>query len=734
MAKKVVESGKTYLGVVEDNNDPKKVGRCRIRVMDVFDGKNKDNEYEVKTEDLPWAFPWKDLNGNAFNLPDIGKIVIAVFENGDQNTPEYISSDHYNVNLEKKLESLSKEDYLTMKALIFDHKTQIYVNDSEGLKIDHKFNNINIKDQSINVNLKDNFGKLNLGTENATQRAILGDTFTNWLDELLGIFMSGAFLGNFGANVVPTPKLIKHIQLYKAIKDPKILSKNVYIVDNEDVKKLDRIADGTLGDNWQSTIEENTLTKTEEVTYKSVDGSSDTTFEQPKENAIGSLTPSKLEPLVKEMNPDIKILLEIIKTKNYTLYSKPYELNIIGVRNQCLSINEKYTDEFVDKLYVMYKDDSDQWILKKYIFSTMAGSEFTLTQSFIKNIITIEGQMQSGNLENLNQLENYLNKRISMKKFFEITKDDNNPGIQTLVPSQYLGVYQIGMSMGGNALVTKPNSKQMIWLDTEFKKPEYLPSNLSKPIKENKLGTGDFGITIRNGFPGGKKVGNWSVDGSQTLSTKEDSTEFFDLCNKHKEKNGDSFTYTLVTKKDWDSAIANVEANKGDANSTTDPQKEKAPVALNDKPQDKPKELANKTDILSFQVYSNKNSVNVTSDGTWGENTKNAWNQLKTKYIKQIGFVKDSDLRLLMARLFPYGRVNKNTDSTFTFTSPFNNEKWTINAFENKRFFIFDKYGTVLSKGNYDDGCLKLTVTEGKYVGKTFKDDNAWDNVRKLVS
>jgi hypothetical protein len=729
MAKIVVESGKTYLGVVEDNNDPKKAGRCRIRVMDVFDGKDNNNEYQIKKEDLPWAFPWKDLNGNAFNVPDIGKIVIVVFENGNQNTPEYISSDHYNVNLEKKLESLSKEDYLTMKALIFDHKTQIYVNDSEGLKLDHKFNNINIKDQSINVNLKDNFGKVNLGTENATQRAILGDTFTNWLDELLGIFMSGAFLGNFGANVVPTPKLIKHIQLYKAIKDPKILSKNVYIVDNEDVKKLDRIADGTLGDNWQSTIEENTLTKTEEVTYKSVDGSSDTTFEQPKENSAlagtsSVATPSKLEPVVKEINPDIKILLEVIKTKNYTLYSKPYELNIVGVRNQCLSINEKYTDEFVDKLYVMFKDENDEWVLKKYIFSTMSGSEFTLTQSFIEN----------RNLTTYVELESYINKRITMKEFYNIIKDDNNPGIQTLVPSQYLGVYQIGSKMGGNALITKQNSKQMVWIDSEFKRPEYLPANLSKPIKENKLGTGDFGIAIQNGFPGGKKVGNWSVDGSQTLSTKEDSTEFFDLCNKHKEKNGDSFTYTLVTKKDWDSAIANVEANKGDANSTTDPQKEKAPVVLSDKPQDKPKELANKTDILSFQVYSNKKSVNVTSDGAWGENTKNAWNKLKTNYLKQIGFVKDSDLRLLMARLFPYGSVTKNTDSTFTFTSPFNNEKWTINAFENKRFFIFDKYGTVLSKGNYDDGCLKLTVTEGKYVGKTFKDDNAWDNVRKLVS
>ena len=33
-------------------------------------------------------------------------------------------------NLEKKLQSLEEKDYLSMKALIFDHKTQIYVNDT----------------------------------------------------------------------------------------------------------------------------------------------------------------------------------------------------------------------------------------------------------------------------------------------------------------------------------------------------------------------------------------------------------------------------------------------------------------------------------------------------------------------------------------------------------------------------------------------------------------------------
>ena len=302
-----VSSSKTYIGPVVDNNDPEKIGRVRVKVMDVFD--------DLKDEEIPWDSPWKDLNGNQFNIPDKGKVVTVIFENGNKNNPEYISSDHYNENLENKLKQLSKSDYLSMKSLLYDHKTQIYVNDTEGLKIDHKFNNINIKEESISLNLKDNHRKLNLGSENAAQRAILGDTFTNWLDELLAIFMSGAFLGNFGAKVVPAPKLIKHIQLYKATKNTKILSKNVFIVDNDYVKKTDRIADGTLGDKWKSTIEKNTLTKTEEIKYKPVEGSSATTFEQPAENKIVSGTTPKTttEPVVKEANPDVKILLEIIK-------------------------------------------------------------------------------------------------------------------------------------------------------------------------------------------------------------------------------------------------------------------------------------------------------------------------------------------------------------------------------------------------------------------------------------
>lgn len=403
-----VSAHKTYIGTVEDNNDPKRIGRCKIRVLDVFDEKGRNDEYEISVEDLPWASPWKDINGNMFNLPEKGKVVTVVFEDGNKNNPEYISSDHYNVNLEKKLEQLPETDYLSMKALIYDHKTQIYVNDVEGLKIDHKFNNINIKESSININIKDNFGKINIGSPNSTQRAILGDNFTNWLDEFLNILMGkngGPFLGNLLSPVVATPALMAQIQLYFSLKDPKILSKNVYIVDNDSVVKQERVdggaskgsvTEGQKGDTWQSTVDENKLTTTEAVKFTPVDGSSATTFEKPPVNATTPVAPIDLIPekIVAENgavtpstnhHPDIDVLLEMLRMKNYKIFTRPYELNIVSIRNQCIVSGDKYTDEFVDKLYAFYKDDKDEWQLKQYLFSTVPGVEFEITKGWVKD-------------------------------------------------------------------------------------------------------------------------------------------------------------------------------------------------------------------------------------------------------------------------------------------------------------------------------------------------------------
>lgn len=565
-----IQSGKTYVGIVEDNNDPKKMGRVKVRVLDVFDN--------TPLEDIPWANPWKDLSGDHFALPDKGKVVTVVFEDADTNNPEFIFSDHYNVNLEKKLSQLSESDYLTSKSLIFDHKTQVYVNDSEGLKLDHKFNLINIKDKSIDINLKDNFGKINLGTANSTQRTILGDNFLNWFDDFVGILMGskgGPFLGNLGAPVIATPALLGSLQLYQQLKDPKFLSKNVYAVDNENVAKLDRIAEGQKGDTWVSTVKDNEITSKEPVNFKATEGSTDTTFDQPPANAplaptqsvapVAGATTSVPKP---KDNPDVEIVKELLSMKNYILYEDPMKLNIVAIRNQCQSIGDKYTDSFSDRLYAMFKKDDGSWELKQYMISTVPGLEFTITDSWLveKNLTNVKPWVGSSG------------KKIFMKEYAKtagtINGDPNlKNGLPILVPSQYIDLYYLSQYKGAKAFLTINGATQLVWRDSDTDNPDvFSPNNYSKPelITPNILT--DNGLKFHLGYPGGQKVGNWS-EGSQVFSNADNLNEFFGYCEKHKEKYDNKFTYTLATKNDWDEAVKAVDANKtGDNLSPTQSQ------------------------------------------------------------------------------------------------------------------------------------------------------------------
>ena len=141
-------------------------------------------------------------------------------------------------------------------------------------------------------------------------------------------------------------------------------------------------------------------------------------------------------------------------------------------------------------------------------------------------------------------------------------EDNKLKGIKILVPSQYLDVYEISKYGGAPALMTTKDSKQMVWLDKDYDRPEFLPSNLTSPQKINDDGTGDFKINIHLGYPGGKKVGNWSEDGSQVFSTADELNDFFKLCETHKEKYGNKLTYTLSTREDWDEAQKSVQTNK----------------------------------------------------------------------------------------------------------------------------------------------------------------------------
>lgn len=80
------ESG-DFIGKVIDNNDPLKLGRCRILVYNVFNN-------SIPTEHLPWAVPEFSFVGSlkgSFIVPQIGAIVKVTFENDEINLPKYSS-------------------------------------------------------------------------------------------------------------------------------------------------------------------------------------------------------------------------------------------------------------------------------------------------------------------------------------------------------------------------------------------------------------------------------------------------------------------------------------------------------------------------------------------------------------------------------------------------------------------------------------------------------------------
>jgi hypothetical protein len=511
----------TVLGTVQDNKDPKKLGRCKIRVANIFD--------DIPVEDIPWAAPHKDLNGNQFILPEVGKVVNVTFEDGKYYTPVYSYAQHYNINLEKKLSTLSGENYSSMRSLMFDHKTQIFSNDSDGLMVDYKFNQINIQDNTIDVNLKSNSGKLSLGTNNATQEAILGTNFLNWFDEFVDNLLgqnAGPYLGNLGAPVIPNPALINVLLKYKALKDPKFLSNNVYFNDNGYVNQVNRISESQKGDDWRSTVLDNDLVEKGGDDF-SPDGSS------PQWTPEGTLTPASdgtptsilsddemsQQAPSSDVNPDVEVLIEILKDKGYNIYERPFEMNTIGVRYQYPG--QEYSNKFKDRMYVLYKDNSGKWVTKYWMVSTIPG------------------------------------KNSSWRKGTPLLKDKvgkSRGGLGILKPAQYVNVYKMGYHRRSDkvrsARAMKTIGKQLAYRDQNYGSPRMTFSN-EDPA--NAKGGRNFTMHIHKAYTvkrgTGGNVNNWS-EGCQVFPDAKSLNEYFDLCEIHRKKYKNRFTYTLITSRD----------------------------------------------------------------------------------------------------------------------------------------------------------------------------------------
>jgi len=217
-----------YVGLVEENIDPKKQGRIKVRIMGVFD--------QIPIEDLPWSSPFNATDGKSFHTPAIGKLVSIVFIKNNIYAPYYIDAENYNVNLRDRLDDMDDENYVNFSALLYDHRTQIYSDDDE-LKIDYYFNNISINTESINFDLKDNNQKINIGDkEKSTQQALFGNHWLEWFDKIVDeLIKPSTLIGNTGGPIL-RPTIDKLLSEYKLIRKT-FISNNIFLVDNNKVKE-----------------------------------------------------------------------------------------------------------------------------------------------------------------------------------------------------------------------------------------------------------------------------------------------------------------------------------------------------------------------------------------------------------------------------------------------------------------------------------------------------------------
>jgi len=70
-----------WIGVVESRQDPKKVGRCQVRIV----GAHTENKSVIPTEHLPWAQPLIPLNDTASLQIKEGDYVVGFYLDGQES-------------------------------------------------------------------------------------------------------------------------------------------------------------------------------------------------------------------------------------------------------------------------------------------------------------------------------------------------------------------------------------------------------------------------------------------------------------------------------------------------------------------------------------------------------------------------------------------------------------------------------------------------------------------------
>jgi hypothetical protein len=185
-----------------------------------------------------------------------------------------------------------------------------------------------------------------------------------------------------------------------------------------------------------------------------------------------------------------KNILRYMRSKNYAINEKPYQLNIVGVRNA-----QSQPNKFDDSIFVFYKDDKNNWVNKEYPATTDTG-------------------------------------------MFYLLNPISNLGAAMLKEGQYLNAYKQGLHKGQYLALVQDKPV------TTYR--DYDRDAIFDVF--TKETTGMYGINIHKAGANSQDVNNWSA-GCQVFQKSADFDEFMDMTTKHRNLYSNSFTYTLIDER-----------------------------------------------------------------------------------------------------------------------------------------------------------------------------------------
>ena len=176
--------------------------------------------------------------------------------------------------------------------------------------------------------------------------------------------------------------------------------------------------------------------------------------------------------------------------------NKKFNLNIIGVRSQ-----EPRANKFDDSIVIIYRNRHTEWEVFSCAATTDPGKNTLL-------------------------------------------RPENPDGAAILVPNQYRSVYQMDLHGGRYMALCQRGGEVSVYRDDNY--------DAILNMNKKNIQTGWFGINIHRAAKEGETylVNKYSA-GCQVFQSSRDFYRFMELANISADLYGNSFTYTLITEKQF---------------------------------------------------------------------------------------------------------------------------------------------------------------------------------------